>query len=170
MNLQKFLTLSIVTLICLIPTWGEAQNPQIPPPLQPATVVSQDIEEVREAGDNKFHRNVIRAARNLNRSGEITRAQLLGLRVRMMSPAFRKHCEDLAVTQMYYSGDDGIPLDGNGRVQRASIDWDALLAFIEKLIPIILQLIDALGVMLITLICSLVSSAIRFKLHFKFWK
>jgi hypothetical protein len=62
----------------------------------------------------------------------------------MLSPAFRAHAEELAVTQMYFSGDDGVPMT-DGIVDRAAIDWDGLLAFLEALVPILLRLLEIIG-------------------------
>lgn len=99
---------------------------------------------VDEAGV-KFHRALIQAAVKANKDGKLKRAELFRLRVAMLSPAFRQHAEDLAVTQMSASGSEGVPMTPEGAVDRASIDWDALLAFLEKLIPLILQLIEMFG-------------------------
>lgn len=106
-------------------------------------------ESVETAGD-KFHRNVIRSAVKLAQEGTITRRDVVKLRVAMLSPAFREQAQDLAVVQMAASGDenvgtDVIPVDEDGKIIETAIDWDKLLALIEKLIPIILKLIDAFG-------------------------
>lgn len=99
---------------------------------------------VDEAGV-KFHRALIKAAVKANKDGKLKRAELFKLRVAMLSPAFRQHAEELAILQMSASGSDNVPMTPEGAVDRASIDWDALLAFLEKLIPIILQLIEMFG-------------------------
>ena len=105
---------------------------------------SQDgpVVEVREASDN-FHRSVIQAAVKAQREGKLKRAEVVRLRVAMISPAFRQQVEDLAVVQMSASGSEATPIGENGQVDRASIDWAGLAAFLEKLLPLILQLIDA---------------------------
>ena len=109
-------------------------------------VFSQEsqVVEVREA-QTPFHRSVIQSAIKASKAGEIRRTDVVRLRVAMMSPAFRQHAEDLAVMQMSASGSDNTPIGADGKVDRASIDWEKLLAFLEKLLPIILQLIDAFG-------------------------
>ncbi len=117
-----------------------APVPAQPKPIADPTIVPVVDEEVIEAaaGDN-FHRQVIRAAIKAKRSGEISQKQLRRIRVAMISPAFREQAKELAEIQMFASGEsDKIPRIGE------NIDWDALLAFIEKLIPLILKLIDAI--------------------------
>lgn len=100
---------------------------------------SEDIEVKEAKAGDTFHRNVIRAAVKAQRNGEITRKQLIRLRVAMISPAFREKAKEMATIQMSASGNsDKIPRIGE------NIDWDQLLSFIEKLIPLILQLIDAI--------------------------
>jgi hypothetical protein len=97
---------------------------------------------VETAQQESFRKSVIKAAQSLQQKGELKRSEVVKLRVALLSPSFRQRAEDLAVIQMSASGED-VPVDENGLIQRASIDWDKLLAFLEKLIPIILQLITA---------------------------
>lgn len=60
----------------------------------------------------------------------------------MLSPSMRARAEDLVVMDLAASGIEGVyTLDASGKIDRASIDWDQLLSFLEKLIPIILDLI-----------------------------
>ncbi len=109
---------------------------------QPATAPTARAVEVSEA---PFHRAVLKAATELVRKGELRRVDMIRLRVAMLSPGFRKHAEDLAVVQMSASGSDNVPIGDDGRVDRASINWEGLLAFLEKLIPLLLALLDALS-------------------------
>jgi hypothetical protein len=89
---------------------------------------------------------LIKAATTLQKKGEITRLQLVRLRVAMLSPAFRAKVEDLAVIQMAASGEDGpFSVDENGEIVRETIDWAGLAAFLEKLVPLVLALIKAFG-------------------------
>ena len=94
---------------------------------------------------SSFHKNVIRAAIKLHKKGEIKRSQLLRLRICMLSPAFRNSAEELAITQMVFSGAENVQMNENGVVERSQIDWDALLEFLEKLVPIIIQIISIFG-------------------------
>lgn len=125
-------------LVLMLCPMVRAQEDEAPPPKTAATVF-----EVAEAGDNKFHRAVIKAAIKLVDEKKMRRVELIRLRVAMMSPAFRQQAEDLAIIQMSASGEGDDPRDESGRIDRAAIDWDAIIAFIEKLIPLIMRLIDA---------------------------
>ncbi len=95
-----------------------------------------------EAAQGTFHRTVIKAARNKVKSGELSRRDFMRLRIAMMSPAFRAHAEDFAVIQMAFSDSENVPVTEDGGVDRTAIDWDAIIAFIEKLIPLLIQIID----------------------------
>ncbi len=92
-----------------------------------------------------FHKGIVKAARQARKAGTITRGQQTKVQVAMLSPAFRKHAEDLAVIQMAFSGSDEVPMTEAGFVDRAAIDWDGLILFLEKLIPLILQLLEIFG-------------------------
>lgn len=106
-----------------------------------------DSVKVAEAKDN-FHRSVVQAAFQAQRDGKISRGDLIRLRVAMLSPAFRKHAEDLAVTQMASSGSESVggeavPVDVDGKIDRGNINWEAIGEFLKVLIPLIIQLMDA---------------------------
>jgi hypothetical protein len=106
------------------------------------TVQAQDTPPVVEqVSNNKFRRALLKAADSAAKKGELRRVDVIRLRVATLSPAFVAQAEQLAVIQMAFSGED-VPLGSDGKIDVASIDWDALLAFIEKLIPLILQLIN----------------------------
>lgn len=108
------------------------------------SIETQDGQRV-EASVDRFHRALIQAAVKQVKDGKMKRSDLIRLRVAMLSPAFREQAEDLAIIQMSASGSDAVPIGEDGLVERASIDWDSLFAFLEKLIPLILQLINAFG-------------------------
>ena len=115
--------------------------------LLPLMLVAQDTENpFKEVAGKGFHRAVIQAAVKKVKADEMRRADLIRLRIAMMSPAFRKRAEDLAIIQIASSDDDlfGLPTDENGRIDRAKIDWDALADFIERLIPLIMMIIEAI--------------------------
>ena len=119
-----------------------------PLPERPALAIHDEQDgqaNVVETSTDRFHRALIQAAVKQVRDGKMKRGELIRLRVAMLSPAFRAQAEDLAVIQMSASGSDAVPMTPDGAVDRASIDWDALLAFLEKLIPLILKLISAFG-------------------------
>ena len=103
-------------------------------------VPKQDEIKVVEVKDgNSFHKSVIRGAIKAQRDGKITRKQLRRIRVAMLSPAFREQVKELATVQMLSSGEsDKIPRIGE------NIDWDALGDFLERIWPLVLQLLDVI--------------------------
>ena len=103
--------------------------------------------DITEASARSFHGTLMAAAVKAQKAGAISRRDLVRLRVAMFSPAFRAHAEDLALVQVTASGED-IPfsISEDGTIERTSIDWEKLLAFLEKLVPIILMLLKAFGV------------------------
>ena len=100
--------------------------------------------EPKEAAAGTFHRAFLQAVENSRKNRKITRRQALTLRIRMLSPAFRKHVQDVAVTQLFFSGDDKVPLTPEGKVDVAAVKWDSetFLKFLEALVPIIRQLLE----------------------------
>ena len=140
MKLKKIATAFFVSLVLLsVPAFGQEG--------------SRDVLKNKDSFSNvtemeaptSFHRNVVKAAMELHKKGEIKRSQLLRLRICMLSPAFRQSAEELAITQMVFSGAEGVPMSSDGVVDRSQIDWDKLLEFLEKLVPIILQIISIFG-------------------------
>ena len=119
----------VVFLLALVAVPAIAQEPKFEP---------------KEAAAGTFHRAFLQAVENGRKERKITRRQALTLRIRMLSPAFRKHVQDVAVTQLFFSGDDKVPLTPEGKVDVAGIDWDSetFLKFLEALIPIIQQLLE----------------------------
>lgn len=112
----------------------------------PVSAATEELSTV-EADGGKFHRAVIQAAIAARKAGTINRPQLMRLRVAMLSPAFRAQAEDLALIQVVSSGED-LPFDlaEDGSIIRASINWEGLASFLERLVPIILMLLKAFGI------------------------
>jgi hypothetical protein len=103
------------------------------------------VEEVRDSG---FRRAVVKAADGAAKAGDIRRLDAVKIRVATLSPAFLDRAKELAVVQMQASGSDldGLPVDAEGKIEVARIDWDKLGDFLVKLLPLILQLIDMFSV------------------------
>lgn len=101
-----------------------------------------------EVARQTFRRTLVAAAQKAAQKGEISRRDALKIRVASFSPAFLERVEDLCVVQMAMSGEDedAIPRDADGAIDRASINWEGLAAFLERILPLILQLIAAFGV------------------------
>ena len=52
------------------------------------------------------------------------------------------------MTQMSFGESDSdapLPRTETGAVDRAAIDWDSLIGFLERLLPLLLQLLDMFG-------------------------
>lgn len=128
---------------------GSTASTTLMPPVAPAVPAPtffepasqpDDLEVKEVAAGDRFHNNVIKAAIKARKEGKITRSDVLKLRVAMLSPAFRAKAKELATIQMLASDQaDQIPMIGE------NIDWDKLLEFIEKLIPLILKLIEIIA-------------------------
>lgn len=112
-----------------------------------ATVPLMKMEVSKIETATSFHKTVIKSAIEAHKRGEITRFQLVALRTSMLSPAFRSRAESLAVVQIASSDSETTPFkyDDNGEIIKEVIDWEGLTAFIEKLIPLIIQLISIFG-------------------------
>ncbi len=133
--MAKIKLLLVGMLFCVLVSTGHAQT-TITPANAPAS--SQVI------GRSDFHKGVVKAVGAAVRKGELSRSASIRIRVAMLSPAFRKHAEDLAVIQMAFSGDD-VPVNDDGTLNRAGINWEELIIFLEKLLPLILKLLEFIG-------------------------
>jgi len=112
----------------------------------------QDIFRIAEAkqvseqvADRSFQRNVIKAAQEAARKGDISRIDALKLRIAFLSPAFRQHAEDLAVLQMYFYDASALPLSADGVIERGNIDWSKLMDYLIKLLPLFLEILRLIG-------------------------
>lgn len=131
MRLLSCLVLAICATTCL-PSLTTAQD---------ETPTTQELAIPKKDG---FHLALLKAIKDRRKKGEMSAVQALRLRVALISPAFRKKAEDLAVTQMAFSGQDSDVLKRteDGKIDRASIDWEGLTLFLEKLLPFLLQLLE----------------------------
>ena len=108
--------------------------------LQPSTAVAQSP-VVEEVSNNKFRSALLKAAQSAAKSGELRRIDVIRLRVATLSPAFLEQAQELAVIQMAFSGEE-VPTDADGKIEVSRIDWEGLISFLERLIPLILKLLD----------------------------
>jgi len=104
-------------------------------------VQAQDAPIVEQVSENKFRRQLLRAADSAARKGDLRRVDVVRLRVATLSPAFLAQAERLAVIQMAFSGEE-VEVGADGKIDVSKIDWEQLIAFLERLIPLILRLID----------------------------
>lgn len=106
---------------------------------------SADDVVFHEAAAGSFHAEFLQAVSKARQAGKITRRQALRIRIKLLSPSFRDHCEGLCVTQMVFSEAEDLPVNVDGSIDQTAIDWDSLADFLERMIPIILQLIEIFG-------------------------
>jgi hypothetical protein len=106
--------------------------------LQPSAVEAQSP-VVEEVSNNKFRSALLKAAQEAAKKGELKRIDVVRLRVATLSPAFLERAEMLAKVQMSASGED-IPVGEDGRIEVR--DWGAFLDFLERLLPLLLKLLD----------------------------
>ena len=82
-----------------------------------------------------FHNALVKAAEAAFEAGEIDRLDLWRVRFAMLSPRARRMAEQFAIDHAKEHGIK-LPKSSNG-----AFDWSALLAFLQALLPLILQLI-----------------------------
>lgn len=125
---MRYLVAVLMGLVLTIPSFAQDNPPVV---------------EMKRPKATAFQSSLGKAISVSRKKGEISARQALKLRVALISPAFRQKAEDLAVTQMAFSGtDEPLPLGEDGKVNRAAIDWGSLLVFLEKLLPYLLQLLE----------------------------
>ena len=113
--------------------------------LQPSPVEAQSPPSVvEEVSNNKFRAALLKAAQEAAKKGELRRVDVIRLRVATLSPAFVEQAQELAVIQMAFSGEE-VPTDADGKIEVSRIDWEGLASFLERLIPLILKLLDLLA-------------------------
>jgi hypothetical protein len=132
-------TILIAIAIALsIPQTSYAQDISEP------VVVTETQDRQETAGRIKLRAGIIRAGRSAMRKGDISRREFNRIRVATLLPSVMDQVEDAAIMQISASGEDTgdiFECSDDGKINRASIDWDQLAAFLEKLLPIILQII-----------------------------
>ena len=115
--------------------------------ITPEIVESRVRDEMR--GSPTFRRELIRVIKSQRTAGKITGRQAVRLRTALLSPAFLKEAQTLAVTQMSFSGEDAqnnaFELDENGNVLEASINWEGLTNFLVTILPLIADLLIQFG-------------------------
>lgn len=99
-----------------------------------------------EVARDAFHQAVLAAIPAAREAGLITRAEGVRIRVAMISPAFRARAQELAVVQMVFSESENVPMNPDGTVNQAAINWGGLTEFIKVLLPLLLELLIGLGI------------------------
>jgi len=113
--------------------------------ITPEIVESRVREEMRESGS--FHRQMVRSIRTARQRGEITGRQAVRIRTALLSPAFRTEAQTLALTQLAFSGeaDDALQYDENGNIIETAIDWEGFASFLERVLPLLIDLLVRFG-------------------------
>lgn len=126
----------------IVPPQQQQQQRFIPQQTAAEPVVSQPA-EVR----SEFKTALINGIQEARKSGKINFRDATKLRVACISPAFVQSAQDLAVTQLAFSGEasEYIPTSEDGMIQVEGINWEGLTAFIEALIPLLLKLLQVFG-------------------------
>jgi hypothetical protein len=152
MKTQTALSYLILTTLLIVSSI-QAQQPQLVKALPAKTTIVKPLEfeqtpttppvEVRDA----FRSGILKAVIAARKAGEIRAVDAVKIRMAMISPSFQKRVEDLAVVQMAASGEEGpFEVSETGEIIRETINWEGLAAFLQKLIPLILQLLIAFGI------------------------
>lgn len=148
-----FLSLFVVVVLFCVPLLGQYPSGQIIQ--QPAPIVQpvqQPVEQAtpkevaKSVTNSGFRIAVFKAIRTARKNGIINRREASRLRVAMFSPAALNKAEDLAVFQLaFYDGEDApdLKLDTSGKIDRTAIDWNGFAGFLERLLPLILAMLDA---------------------------
>jgi hypothetical protein len=137
---MKALLIPVLLLVAVLVQESSSQLPRLTS--APAAVVQPQVQV-----SDSFRANLIKAIQTQRQAGKITPREAMRLRIACFSPAFLERAQELAVIQIACSGEQSpaVPTNADGMIEVASIDWNQLLAFLEKLLPLILQLIAAFG-------------------------
>lgn len=128
------------------PATAQHQTIQSDKPAATPAAEAAKLETV-ESSNIKFRRSLLAAANKSAKAGKLKRRQVLSLRVSTLSPAFLDAAKQVCVSQMFYSGvgEEFVPMTDDGKVNMEGIDWDSFADFLERIIPIVLQLIEIFG-------------------------
>ncbi|MEZ6097236.1 MAG: hypothetical protein R3C03_23935 [Pirellulaceae bacterium] len=135
----KLLGLMLVGLLgfsCLAPVTSYAQTHD--------SVATENVPTI--AVHDSFRKSVISTAQEMVSRGEISRRDMVRIRIAMISPAFREQAKSLAVVELAASGSEALVYDSSGNVDVAAIDWEGLADFLQVFIPLLLELLLKLGV------------------------
>lgn len=133
--MQKYISIILFALILVAPISSSFSQETVPA-------------ETREVvSEPKFKTQLLSAIQEARKNGDISRVQALRLRIACMSPAFVQQAQEVAVVQMVFSGQSPelIPYHTDGRVNMEGIDWDGLTAFLQAILPILLELLRSFG-------------------------
>ena len=136
----------VIAVVCLLPSPMAGDWSDVPAAIHAVTSLITETQDPAPVARTDFHAGIVSAAVRARQDGTITARESLRIRIAMLSPAFRQAAEDLAVIQIAFSGSDDVPVDANGQINRTAIDWSNLPAFLEALIPLLIQLLQLFGI------------------------
>ena len=89
-----------------------------------------------------------KAVRKAVQDGKLTHREGIRLRAAMFAPNFRDLAQTVVVTQMAFSGEsqEYVPRDADGMIEVGRIDWEGLAAFLERILPLLLELLRSGGI------------------------
>ena len=121
-------------------------SPHLPEPALTPQIVESRVREEMRGGDG-FHRQMVKSIRTARQKKIITVKQSVRVRTALLSPAFRKEAQALVVTQMSFSGvhDTLVEYDENGNIVETAIDWSGFADFLERILPLIVDLLARFG-------------------------
>ena len=130
------------TTFGLVSDWSEPK--QIPEHV--LAQVDEPADKPMQVADT-FRETLTKAIVEARKNGKINFREAVKLRVAMRSPAFVQRAQELAVTQVAFSGEesDAVPFDEDGVVMVEGINWEGLAKFLEAFVPLLLSLLKAFG-------------------------
>jgi len=85
---------------------------------------------------------ILEAAQQAYNQRGIEERELQAIKIAVKSPRMLARMEDLILEKAQSSGAYSFPLDANGDVIKAKVDWEAIGDFILKIAPLIFKLIE----------------------------
>lgn len=119
-------------------------------PVETATVpviADEPVDIPIQVAEKGFRRSLLAAITKARQGGKINAREAMRLRVACFSPAFLEKAEELCVVQMAMSVEGGeyLEFSEDGKVDTGRIDWEGLAGFLERIIPLLLDLFKAFG-------------------------
>jgi len=113
---------------------------------QDVTVVGQSPVVTLAASSEVSHaKTTLRMVRKAIADSDLSLGQKILARIALRRKSVQDRVTDFVTSQAIDDGVIVMPAMVDGQMVEAAIDWDALLEFIEKLIPLIMQLIALFG-------------------------
>jgi hypothetical protein len=140
----------LVCVLCFVPSFASAQQPITINGPDGITVTRGPVVEAADERTetlfrkSKFHTAMEQAIRKARRDGNINLGTATLCRVKLLVPVIRKWAESNAIDQVLGTNPEALPFKDDGTVDKTAIEWGdgQLLDFLERFIPILLQIIE----------------------------